>query len=317
MEHVACNCCGSARYRVVYRKPDQFFFPEEYFQVVECLECGLGYVNPRPTFEEIGKYYPKAFFDEFAENKMLHLRRYAAEAGYLAEIERRKKSRRMLDVGCANGDFPRFMRGRGWDVEGVEVADSAHQINDFPVYQMWFPDIPVTTPTYDAVTAWAVLEHVHDPAAYFQKAAQVVCPGGLFVFLVTNFASITSRYLFGEDVPRHLYFFTEQTVRRYLEQAGFTLERADHSKKIYRMPPRYWLNHLFCRLTRRTLTWPTPGTYSDFVERHRLRRGPASFLRFTLTHPVTVADRLLTPFVEQWQLWRKTYGIVIYVGRKR
>jgi len=81
---------------------------------------------------------------------------------------------------------------------------------DFPVYTQEFQNIPLNEPTYDAVTAWAVLEHVHDPMAYFRKAAQVVKKDGLFVFLVPNFASVASRSLFCEDLPRHLYFFTRK-----------------------------------------------------------------------------------------------------------
>ncbi len=62
METVTCNLCGSDRYKLVYRKPDLAFFPDKVFSVVECTQCGLGFVNPRPTEAETPKYYPEAYY---------------------------------------------------------------------------------------------------------------------------------------------------------------------------------------------------------------------------------------------------------------
>src|SRR5260370_39274195 len=48
-------------------------------------------------------------------------------------------------------------------------------------------------------------------------------------------------YLFCEDVPRHLYFFTRGTVRQYLEKTGFALEKEDNGRSIYKLAPYNWL----------------------------------------------------------------------------
>ena len=172
-ETVGCNLCGSLDQQIVYKKPDELFNTDEWFTVVECSRCGLGFVNPRP----------------FEEGRP-----------------------RLLDVGCANGGFPRFARANGFDVEGVEIAINSLEIADFPVYRSTLSDIPVNAPTYDIVTAWAVLEHVHDPMSYFRKVGRILKPGGAFVFLVTNFSSISSKALYREDLPRHLHFFSTKTI---------------------------------------------------------------------------------------------------------
>ncbi len=323
MESVTCNLCGSARHTAVYQLPDRKYFPAELFTVVECDGCGLGFVNPRPTFEEIQKHYPPEYYEEFSINREHHLRRYAAEAKYLREIEKRKGPWRLLDVGCANGDFPRFMMARGWDVEGVEVSASAQPIRDFKVYAQPFPRIPVNQPTYDAVTAWAVLEHVHDPMAYFEKAGAVIKRDGLFVFLVTNFDSLASRRLFCEDVPRHLYFFSERTVRRCLDRTGFKLERAHYRNNIYAMPPANWL-HYFVKTKVRGESFSyrdVPPTRADFLKRHGVKAGPVSTMKFIMYEPVTALlnglNQTLLPVVETVQMLRKSYGISTFVGRKR
>src|SRR6184192_2944133 len=119
---------------------------------------------------EMQKYYPPEYYQDptTASHGRYLKRRFTRQASYLKELERGNAHRKLLDVGCANGDFPRFMAARGWSVEGEEVSQSASPIRDFVVYSQPFPDIPVEMPTYDAVTAWAVLEHVHHPMAYFQ-----------------------------------------------------------------------------------------------------------------------------------------------------
>ena len=314
METVNCNCCGSSNFRKVYEKPDDKYFPEEWFTVVECLECGLGFVNPRPTIQEIGRYYPSAFFCDFEEKD--HSQRYAEEARYLADIEYQKKTPRLLDLGCANGDFPRYMRSRGWDVTGLEIAESSKSIEDFPVYRELFPCAPVPAHSFDAITAWAVIEHVHDPMAYFKKAAEVLKPGGHFVFLVTNFESLASRHLFCEDIPRHLYFFTPSTIRRYLEQVGMKLERIDYHDRIFSMKATYWLPWLLRHINDRPFHFEDrPLTYSQVLAKNRWRHGLYSKIRYASIYPIAVLDQVLRPFIDRFLILKKKYGIMICVAK--
>jgi SAM-dependent methyltransferase len=300
--------------------PDRLFSSDEYYNVVECSECGLGFVNPRPTISEIQKYYPAQYFEKppAKSNERYLRRRFAAEAEYLKELETAGRPRKLLDVGCATGDFPRFMIARGWDVEGVEVSAAAEQIKDFRVYTNEFQDIPLDQPTYDAVTAWAVLEHVHNPMVYFQKAARVLKPGGLFVFLVPNFESVASRHLFCEDVPRHLYFFTRETVSRYLEVTGFVLAKERNGRDVYKMAPNNWLTYMVrTRLFGRQYTFrDVPLTSKEFRRVRKLPKGLGSALRYAAYSPLSVIDRMLWPVIEAGQILKKSYGISTYVARR-
>lgn len=315
METVACNLCGSRDSDVVYRMPDHLYFLDEWFSTVRCRSCGLGFVNPRPTREEIAKYYPSEFYEIFEDPSEHHERRYAVEAEY---VERAVPiAGRLLDVGCANGAFPRFMRARGWEVEGVEVSQTSRPIEDFLVHRRIFPELPLPPGRFDAVTAWAVLEHTHDPMTYFRKAYEVLKPGGAFIFLVTNFNSTTSRSLFCEDPPRHLYFFTESTVREYLEKAGLMLERTDFDGRVYRLQPQNWLRFHLRRLSGRSFTWEDAQlNRQNYFSRHGLRAGFLNTLRFCLRHPIAAIDRALLPLYERYQIATRSYGIGTFVARK-
>jgi SAM-dependent methyltransferase len=320
LETVACNLCGSEKHSPVYEMPDRRFFPNEPFTVVECDQCGLGFVNPRPTIAEIQKYYPPEYYQTppTSSHDRYVTRRFTQEASYLQGLESRNGRRRLLDVGCANGDFPRFMATRGWDVEGVEISETSQRITDFRVHTQEFQDIPVNEPTYDAVTAWAVLEHVHNPMAYFQKASRVVKQGGLFVFLVTNFHSAASRHLFCEDIPRHLYFFTRETVRQYLDKTGFMLEKEDNGRNIYKLAPNNWLAFFVqTRLRGKKFTYAdVPLTSKEFRRLRHLRPGISAALQYALYSPASVIDRMLWPAIEAAQILTKNYGISTYAARK-
>jgi cyclopropane fatty-acyl-phospholipid synthase-like methyltransferase len=210
------------------------------------------------------------------------------------------------------------MAARGWDVEGVEISESSQRISDFPVHTQEFQDIPVNEPAYDAVTAWAVLEHVHNPMAYFQKASRVVKKGGLFVFLVTNFHSAASRHLFCEDIPRHLYFFTRETVRQYLDKTGFALEKEDNGRNIYKLAPNNWLAFFVqTRLRGKEFTYAdVPLTSKEFRRRYQLPRGISASLKYAAYSPASVIDRMLWPAIEAVQILSKCYGISTYAARK-
>lgn len=320
MEQVACNLCGSERHTPVYEMPDREFFRDEFFTVVQCDRCSLGFLNPRPTPAEIQKYYPAGYYQgpSTASHIRYLNRRFTREARYLKDLEQGRAGKKLLDVGCANGEFPRFMAARRWEVEGVEISESSQRITDFRVYTQEFPAIPVNEPAYDAVTAWAVFEHVHDPMSYFRKASQVVKKDGLFVFLVPNHGSVASRYLFCEDIPRHLYFFTRKTVKEYLQKTGFALVKEDNGRSIYKLAPNNWLGFMIrTRLLGKKYTFEdVPLTSKEYRRIHHLPSGLITALKYVAYSPVSVIDRMLWPVIETAQILRRTYGVSTYVAKK-
>ena len=61
MENVKCNLCNLDDTRVLFSKKDKFRISEEEFNVVECNQCGLLFVHPRPSQEEMARFYPSAY----------------------------------------------------------------------------------------------------------------------------------------------------------------------------------------------------------------------------------------------------------------
>jgi cyclopropane fatty-acyl-phospholipid synthase-like methyltransferase len=74
---------------------------------------------------------------------------------------------------------------------------------------------------FDAITFWAVLEHVSDPRAFLEKAAALLNPEGFCFVLVPNMKSLATRVLgahYRYIYPQHLNYFTASTLRKLVEK---------------------------------------------------------------------------------------------------
>jgi SAM-dependent methyltransferase len=225
-ETVACDLCGSTSTRLLYKLKDfRFRVDETRWNVVQCRSCRLGYLNPRPTVAEIGQYYPTRYY----RTRGTAEERYRRQARYV-----QRPPGRLLDIGTARGDFLVVMRRRRWDVVGIERFDNAGNPHDLPIYRIPFPDgWSEIEGTFDVITAWAVFEHLHRPAAAFGACEKLLRPGGQLIVQVPNLRSIQSRWALQEDVPRHLYFFSEPTLRAYGRRSGLTLEKVVHTTDLF------------------------------------------------------------------------------------
>jgi len=129
---------------------------------------------------------------------------------------------------------------------------------------------------------------------------------------------VASRYLFCEDIPRHLYFFTRETVRQYLEKTGFRLEKEVNGRRIYKLAPNNWLAFVLrTRLLGKKYRYENvPLTSKEFRRVHHLRSGIVTALKYAGYSPASVIDRMLWPVIETAQILRKTYGVSTFVARK-
>lgn len=279
LEFVPCNCCGSSKSKEIFRARDERFPTSDYeFPVVKCQECGLAYLNPRPTYKSAGLFYPFRFYGgrdrEEKEGK------YRTELG---QVETR--SGKLLDIGCAKGDFVLYATNHGFDAEGLEVMEHAGNPHHLRIHNR-FESLPDCH--YDVVTAWAVFEHLHDPMHYFREISRVLKPGGEFVFLIPNFDSPRSRHMMLEDIPRHLYFYTPNTVARYLSATGLKLERIDQDNSIYYGGHRKLLVYLAANL----LGKPYKRIYQENLW-ESYKRGMISWSELIFLSPFEHLDRLV------------------------
>jgi len=244
METVDCILCGkdetclayTTRDRLAVAPTDGGTLSADPFSIVRCQRCGLLFLNPRPTQEEMGRYYPYSkYTDQFAPaieddpsfvrrlNRLYHMERICRA------VERVKREGRLLDVGCATGNFLERMRRRGnWRVQGVEInEEAARYARDrfgLDVFGGELGAAGYADRSFDVVTLWNVLEHLHSPLDTLSEVRRLLKDDGVLILTVPNGASLDAR-IFGDcwiglDPPRHLYTFSPATVRSTLSRAG-------------------------------------------------------------------------------------------------
>ena len=124
----------------------------------------------------------------------------------------------ILDVGCGRGDFVYAGVQSGWNVNGIELSQTAVEIAQsfgLPVERLDFFSCDISPASYDIVTLFEVLEHLPNPINFIVRAAEIVKPGGLIYLTTPNFDSFDRRVL-GTSWPvvqrEHLTYFTPKTL---------------------------------------------------------------------------------------------------------
>jgi 2-polyprenyl-3-methyl-5-hydroxy-6-metoxy-1,4-benzoquinol methylase len=138
----------------------------------------------------------------------------------------------VLDVGCGTGAFLWQLRQRfGGDYRGVGIEISRAALGYARSRGMEvYADSVLTHDFGDrhfaAVTFWAVLEHLEDPAAFVRRACALLSPGGVCIALVPNSLSLSMRLLgarYRYVLPQHLNYFALPDLRRLFSDAGLEI----------------------------------------------------------------------------------------------
>lgn len=238
-EETDCLLCGSPRRSLVVEGPDNLG-PRGglWFAVVRCKDCGLHYTSPRPSAATISSFYPRSYFPKRAPAPSTSVVRRRATANSRRARRNGRKvlplhgQGRLLDFGCGGGSYLDRMSRQGWRVTGLDVAAPAvRRIRSelgLSAYVGTLPHPEIKPESFDVVTMWHSLEHVHDPAAVLREAFFHLAPGGKILVAVPNIESLAFRWFgrhwYALDVPRHLTHFSPRTLSWMLERSGFRVE---------------------------------------------------------------------------------------------
>jgi SAM-dependent methyltransferase len=238
------------------------FITGDPFQVAECQGCGFHVTLPQPPPEDLGRYYPAAYYGALTGKRFptiverLQDALYDSRARKVEELNDRKPGQ-VLDIGCGRGFLLRAFQRRGWDVQGTELSEQSAQYArlalKLPIHMGALEDLSFDDEAFDAVVMWHVLEHVHNPRGVLREVHRMLKPGGVFLVAVPNFGSLEARLTrnkwFHLDVPRHLNHFTYGALRTALEATGFEICRRGNFAPEYDCFSfvQSWLNRLGVR----------------------------------------------------------------------
>jgi SAM-dependent methyltransferase len=187
-------CCGAPQVSAVLQVQRDFEGggPRT---LVKCAACGLVFLDPRPSPEELAALLPA----------------YQERTQWILEELRASWFGRFAIRLIRSGRLKRRKLGDTLDIDIDFITDAENRLERFP------PN------SFDRITMWQVLEHADHPPRVLAQVERVLRPGGQVVVEVPNYASIWARifgrFWFPLELPFHLYQFSPATLSRMLRNA--------------------------------------------------------------------------------------------------
>ncbi|AKF06782.1 class I SAM-dependent methyltransferase [Sandaracinus amylolyticus] len=229
-----------------------------------CDRCAFGMVHPSPTPDEVARAYDVDYYTHDAHWGGARRRTIEQRVReHLAwRVDRSKPTHdaladvlagpplRICEIGCGNGLAAGRMRDLGHHLTCVEIDPAARAIardRGLEVHEGTAEQLPAALEgqRFDVVVMIHVLEHCIDPVAAMRNVARLLEPSGRFVCEVPN---NTCRALERSgpawawfDVPRHLLFFSESSLRALCSAQQLRVEEVRYTG-YYRQIAEPWVN---------------------------------------------------------------------------
>lgn len=222
-DHISCPICKSA-VRSDFAKFGKNFY--------SCTDCGLGFIHPPPTMEEIAKIYGRNYYDSWGIGRNDSATERMKQATFrdklkVIEINMPAKGR-ILDIGCATGYFLDAARQNGWEPYGVELSSyssaiARDKIGADRIFTGQVAEARFKDDFFDVVVMTDVIEHVADLRPFIVEVARILRPGGLVAITTPNPETLSCRIL-GRHWPHykleHLQYFTPAALSLLMEPLG-------------------------------------------------------------------------------------------------
>ena len=235
METNKCIICEKNDNSPFIEVSDRLAKDNNIYQLVKC-KCGFIYLNPRPSESNIYTYYNSGEYDPHkiesnnVFNKIYKVVQWAALKWKKRKISKFYKCGKLLDIGGGNGDFAEFMMLNGWNVVMQDkVSSQFDSIINKNISITENLDSIMENDSFDVITLWHSLEHIHNIKELFLHINRLLSPQGILVIALPNINSPERPFL-GEnwapyDAPRHLYHFNLKALHRLCGKYKFDIIR--------------------------------------------------------------------------------------------
>jgi 2-polyprenyl-3-methyl-5-hydroxy-6-metoxy-1,4-benzoquinol methylase len=228
LHEVNCDLCGSNDFFFVIQRPDGL-------NVVECLHCGLAFLNPRPSEEVIYRLYDDYYFFRQNDSNANSPKSNIGYVNYASDsIERSScaelnclekiyplKGRHVLEIGCATGELLTQAQKRGARTIGVEISKYAAEISR----ERYALDVRIGTleaqnfpdKFFDVIIALEVIEHLSSPSNFLYETSRILKRGGMVALSTPNYRCarhLKERWIGFQTSFEHLFFVSDKVLKK-------------------------------------------------------------------------------------------------------
>ncbi len=203
------------------------------YRLLYCRSCDLEFAHP---MQHPGRDFYERLSPIYSYRRQYHTHRlelFASQRDFLRRLP--AQGGQLLDVGCGDGLFLNCARSH-YRVAGLELDREAAAIArarlpaDTPIYEVGLDALRelVEDGTLDVITCFEVLEHLADPAAFFQQASRLLKSGGYLAVSVPNRDRHYGRSNPHDFPPNHLTRWTHRGLQLEFERHGIETIVAHH-----------------------------------------------------------------------------------------
>lgn len=218
-------------YKTHIKTRDHFLTSEE-FEIIEDPATGVLKTVPQP--DQLDKYYEtEDYLSHSDQSKTVFEKCYqfAKRNNLKSKIDLMKSiktSVKVLDIGAGAGDFALALKAHGYEVDGVEPNETARDVALQKGIDLKATTTDLPDDSFDVITMYHVLEHVPDINIQKEELNRLLKKDGTLIIALPNYKSYDASYFksfwAGYDVPRHLYHFNRDNVRKFFSDE-YTLEK--------------------------------------------------------------------------------------------
>ncbi len=232
------------------------------YSLLWCEACGFGRIAGEFTPHDVAGFYSEGYYTHVSpgdagqaamsllDRLRVHLAWRTDRGVDLSpgEVVRSKPAPVLCDVGCGSGQAMSAFKQAGYDTVGIEPDPAARALASragevFAGTAEALPD-EIEGREFDVVLLSHVLEHCIDPIAALRNVTRLLAPHGTAIVEVPNNAALGFQMYgpgwFFADIPRHLQFFTEHSLRKALSAAGMRVTRVIYTGYTRQFAPP-WL----------------------------------------------------------------------------
>lgn len=237
VEIVQCQVCSNTETNLIQNTHVGLGSAE--INLVKCKQCGLVYLNPQPTKNEIEQLYSDEYFLQWysTEEKRNFSKQFFRDL-FIKNKLILNAGCKVLDIGCGMGFFLEVAREWLCEVKGVEISEYASKYCqeklNLDVHYGTLKTANYPSEYFDVITAFDVLEHLEKLPDFLSIVKNIMKKDGIFIVLVPNYNSTVfqmDRIICGlkkapmPNVPEHLTYFTIDSLERLLRKHGFQIKK--------------------------------------------------------------------------------------------
>jgi SAM-dependent methyltransferase len=205
-------------------------------------ESGIIFLAERPRLADMAAFvdaeYEAGVYRDYVVARALKL---ATARRRLPVIREHARGPRLLDVGCAAGFFIEAALDAGFDPVGIELSPVAIDLARPAVRaRITCGDVNALLATdarqFDVVTAFDIIEHTLDPAAFLDDIGRVLAPGGLLVMSTPDTGHWLRRVMGGRwpmlQPFQHTFLFSQPAMRALLLERGYEPIAIQAARKV-------------------------------------------------------------------------------------